>query len=141
MSQSKQPTIINRLPQMDAAKDAMRQLWLAGLGTIEMLQERRDEVFNKLVAEGEKCRSRNRQAVVEKLTAVQEETREVWQRIDKTFQDRFTSVTTWLRIPTKAEVEKLSKRVEVLGDKINELPHLNVARTSGRARKSKLATA
>jgi poly(hydroxyalkanoate) granule-associated protein len=140
MSKSKQRTT-NRVPQIKAAKDAMHQMWLAGLGTIEMFQARRDEIFDKLVDEGEKCRSRNRKAAMEKLTAVREETTEVWHRIDRILQDRFTSVTTWLRIPSKADVENLSKRVEVLHDRVNGLPQLNVARTSDRTRKSKLVAA
>jgi poly(hydroxyalkanoate) granule-associated protein len=140
MSQSTEQTV-NRLAQIDATKDAIRQVWLAGLGTIEMFQARRDQVFDKLVEEGEKFRSRNRKVAVEKLEAVQEETREVWHRIDRTLQDRVTSVLTWLRIPTKADVENLSKRVDVLNNSINGLSHLDVTRTSDRTRKSKLTAA
>ena len=92
-------------------KDSAQQIWLAGLGAFAKAQEEGGKVFNSLVKEGETIQARTRKMTDEKIAVVAGKAAGTWDRLEQVFEDRVARALGSLGVPSKKEIDKLSRRV------------------------------
>ena len=92
-------------------KDSAQQIWLAGLGAFAKAQEEGGKVFDALVKEGESIQARTRKMTDEKIAAVAGKATGTWDRLEQVFEDRVARSLGSLGVPSKKDIDKLSKRV------------------------------
>ena len=92
-------------------KDSAQQIWLAGLGAFAKAQEEGGKVFDALVKEGETIQARTRKMTDEKIAVVAGRAAGTWDRLEQVFEDRVARALGSLGVPSKKDIDKLSKRV------------------------------
>ncbi len=124
-------------------KDSAQQIWLAGLGAFAKAQEEGGKVFDALVKEGEAIQKKTRKLADEKFSVVRKTADEkladvrkvadakmaavtgkaagTWDRLEQVFEDRVARALSSLGVPTKKEIDKLSKRVAELTATVQKL--------------------
>lgn len=95
-------------------KESAQQIWLAGLGAFAKAQEEGNKVFDALVKEGENIQSKTRKMTDEKMAQVAGKAAGTWDRLEQVFEDRVARSLGSLGVPSKKDIEKLSKRVAEL---------------------------
>ena len=150
-------------------KDSAQQIWLAGLGAFSKAQEEGSKVFEALVKEGEAIQKKTRKLADQQMSFVRKtaddkiaDVRKVadakmaevtgkatgtWDRLEQVFEDRVARALTSLGVPSKKEVDKLSKRVAELAVAVDKLSDAGqgtakkVARPAARAAAKPVAKA
>lgn len=102
-------------------KESTQQIWLAGLGAYAKAQEEGGKIFEALVQEGEALQAKTRQSADEKIAAVTDKTAGTWGRLEQVFEDRVARAVASLGIPTRKDIDKLSKRMAELTDVVQQL--------------------
>ena len=113
-------------------KESAHQIWLAGLGAFAKTQEEGNKVFEALVKEGEAIQKKTRKLADEKMSAVRKDAdRKVssvtdkaagtWDRLEQVFEDRVARALSSLGVPTKKDIDRLSKRVAELTEVVQKL--------------------
>jgi poly(hydroxyalkanoate) granule-associated protein len=92
-------------------KDSAQQIWLAGLGAFAKAQEEGGKVFDALVKEGETIQARTRKMTDERIAVVAGKAAGTWDRLEQVFEDRVARALGSLGVPSKKDIDKLSKRV------------------------------
>jgi len=133
-------------------RESATQIWLAGLGAFSKAQQEGVKMFEALVAEGEKFQERTKTAADERLAQVREkvtgtwdkrlaEVRETatgtWDKLEKVFEDRAAGALHTLNVPSRKDIDVLSKRVHELTAVTKKLSEEEEPHTaSGRAHKA-----
>ena len=102
-------------------KESAHQIWLAGLGAFAKAQEEGNKVFDALVKEGESIQARTRKVADEKIAEVAGRAAGTWDRLETVFEERVARALGTLGVPTKKDIERLSKRVAELTAAVGEL--------------------
>lgn len=92
-------------------KESAHQIWLAGLGAFAKAQGEGGKVFEALVKEGESIQSKTRKLTDEKIAEVAGKAAGTWDRLEQVFEDRVARALGSLGVPSKKDIDKLSKRV------------------------------
>ncbi len=95
-------------------RDSTQQIWLAGLGAFAKAQQEGGKVFDALVKEGESLQKKTKQLADERVAAVAGRAADTWDRLEQVFEDRVARALGSLGVPSKKEIDKLSKRVAEL---------------------------
>lgn len=122
----------NQLAQ--TVKDSAHQIWLAGLGAFAKAQEEGNKVFDALVKEGETIQKKTRQAADEKIAVVTGKAVGTWDRLEQVFEDRVAKALGSLGVPTKKDIDKLSKRVAELTAVVQKLTEAQEAAEKAAAK-------
>ena len=109
----------NQLTQ--TVKESAHQIWLAGLGAFSKAQEEGNKVFDALVKEGEAIQKQTRKVADEKMATVASKAAGTWDRLEQVFEDRVARSLSSLGVPTKKDIDKLSKRVAELTAVVQKL--------------------
>ena len=120
-------------------RDSANQIWLAGLGAFSKGQQEGVEMFEALVAEGEKVQERTKTAADERLGEVREKVTQNWNKLDKVFEERVGRALHVLNIPTHKDIDVLSKRVHELTVMTKKLSEEEETHGRGHAHKAKAA--
>ena len=102
-------------------RDSAQQIWLAGLGAFAKAQEGGSKVFETLVKRGEELQSRTKEAAAEKVTEMTSRATGTWDRLEKVFEDRVARALHSLGVPTKQDVQMLTRRVKELTEEVQKL--------------------
>ena len=102
-------------------KESAQQIWLAGLGAFAKAQEEGGKVFDALVKEGENIQSRTRKITDEKISQVAGKAAGTWDRLEQVFEDRVARALGSLGVPSKQDIDGLSKRVVELSAAVQAL--------------------
>lgn len=102
-------------------KESAHQIWLAGLGAFAKAQEEGNKVFDALVKEGESIQTKTRKVADEKIAEVAGRAAGTWDRLETVFEDRVARALGSLGVPTRKDVDKLSRRVAELTAAVAEL--------------------
>jgi poly(hydroxyalkanoate) granule-associated protein len=95
-------------------RESGNRIWLAGLGAFSKAQKGGVDLFEELVAEGEKAQERTKGAADERLAEMREKASETWGKVEKVFDDRVGRALHALNIPTREDIDVLSTRVQDL---------------------------
>ena len=117
-------------------RESANQIWLAGLGAFSKAQLEGAKMFEALVAEGEKFQERTKIAADERLAEVRERASGSWNKLEKVFEDRVARALHVMNVPSRHDIDILSKRVHdltVITKKLSEegetRPHARAHRT------------
>ena len=118
-------------------KDSANQIWLAGLGAFSKAQQEGVEMFEALVAEGEKVQERTKAAADERFSEMKEKTTETWHKVEKVFDDRVGRALHALNVPTRKDIDTLSRRVHDLTALTKKVAEEEETHGRGRAHRAK----
>lgn len=102
-------------------KDSAQQIWLAGLGAFVKAQAEGMKAFNNLVKEGESLQSRTSKVASAKVAEAAAKASGTWDKLEKVFEDRVARSLSSLGVPTKKDIETLSRRVSELTEVVQGL--------------------
>ncbi|HXZ14627.1 MAG TPA: phasin family protein [Roseiarcus sp.] len=118
-------------------RDSANQIWLAGLGAFSKAQKGGAEMFEALVAEGEKFQERTKGAADERVAEMREKASETWNKVEKVFDDRVGRALHALNVPTRKDIDVLSRRVHDLTTTTKKLGEEEETHGRGRAHRAK----
>ena len=102
-------------------KESAQQIWLAGLGAFAKAQEEGGKVFDALVREGEGIQFKTRKMTDERIAQVVGKAVGTWDRLEQVFEDRVARALGSLGVPSKQDIDRLSKRVVDLSAAVQAL--------------------
>ncbi len=102
--------------QVRQVRESATQIWLAGLGAFSKAEQEGAKMFEALVAEGEKFQERTD----ERLAEMREKATGAWNKVEKVFDDRVGRALHVFNVPTRKDIDVLSKRVHELTVKLSE---------------------
>ncbi len=109
-------------------KESAHKIWLAGLGALATAEEEGGKLFKNLIKKGEDFEKRGKKAfksvrdqVEDKVEGAVESAESTWSKIGDTFDEKVAGTLKRLGVPTRMEIQKLTRRVEELTRKVDEL--------------------
>ncbi|MFP4228200.1 MAG: phasin family protein [Salinivenus sp.] len=119
----------------DEVTGQAREIWLAGLGALERLEEEGDKVFQNLVERGKSYESKRRKQFEEATDTLRKRQEafadDVTQRLDdatesveKVVSDTLSGTLGRIGVPSRDEVRGLSRRVGQLSQKLEALSQM-----------------
>jgi poly(hydroxyalkanoate) granule-associated protein len=104
----------NQLARM--INESANEIWLAGLGAFSNSKAPQEgaRVFEALVADGEKVQERIKVAAGERLAELSEKATGAWDELEKVFEDRVARALHTLNVPSRHDIDTLSKQVHEL---------------------------
>ena len=109
-------------------RESAQQIWLAGLGAFSTARDEGNKVFEALVKEGEAIRSRVRKAAVAGVRESTAKAAGTRRKLAQLLEDSVARSLKRFGVPTRKDVDALSKRVGALGALIDK-------KTAGVSRK------
>ena len=95
-------------------RDLASKIWLAGLGAFSKGQEEGGKLFEALVKEGEAVQNRASKSAQEAITDARSKATGTWDKLEHVFVERVQRALHSLDVPTKHDIDALSKRVHEL---------------------------
>lgn len=109
-------------------RESAQQIWLAGLGAFAKAQASGSKfqaegmkMFEALVKEGEARQSFVRKVTGKKMAEAAAKASGTWDKLEQVFEDRVARSLSSLGVPTKKDIETLSKRVAELTEVVQSL--------------------
>jgi len=118
-------------------RESANQIWLAGLGAFAKAQQEGAKMFEALVEEGEKVQERTRTAADERLAEVRAKASGTWDKLEQVFEDRVARALHRLSVPSRKDIDTLSKRVAELTEIAKKLTNEEEHATKSRAHRAK----
>jgi poly(hydroxyalkanoate) granule-associated protein len=104
--------------------DSAHKIWLAGLGALAFAEQEGGKMFKNLVEKGEGFEAKGKEQVEKArgaVVGVKTVAESYWETLERTVDEKMTSVIHRIGVPTKDEIEALSKKVEDLTASIEKL--------------------
>jgi poly(hydroxyalkanoate) granule-associated protein len=132
-------------------KDSAQQIWLAGMGAFAKAQAEGGKVFEALIQEGTALQRKTQGLAEEKINEVTgrmsnmagevtAKAGEHWDRLESIFESRTAKALGRLGVPTAADFQALSARIDALAARMEALSP-SPSPAPKRARASKAAAA
>ena len=124
----------------DDMRDSAHKIWLAGLGALAKAEEEGTKVFQNLVEAGEKFEARGKKRftlVKGKVQEAAEAAEKEFGKLGETLDDKVANAVQKLGVPSRDEIQRLTKRVEELTAKVDKIKLAPRARKTTRARTKK----
>jgi len=102
-------------------RESANQIWLAGLGAFAKAQAEGQKVFDSLVAEGQRIQDETKTAADERISEIKSRGAGAWDKLEKVFEDRVARALHSLNVPTRKDIDTLSKRVAELTEATNKM--------------------
>jgi poly(hydroxyalkanoate) granule-associated protein len=122
-------------------RDSANQIWLAGLGAFSKAQKEGVKMFEALVAEGEKVQESTK-TFDERLAEGKTRVTGAWDKLEQVFEERVERALHSLNVPSRKDIDVLSKRVAELSQTAKKLSHEMEAEehgARGRAHRARAA--
>lgn len=134
----------------EAVRTSAQQIWQAGLGAFAKAQEEGGKVFAKLVKEGTDLQKRTQKMAENKVSDVtgtvtkmadnvSKQASGSWDKLEQVFEDRVSRSLTSLGVPSKKDIQALTKRVEELSKAVAALSGKRPAAAAAKAAPKKPA--
>jgi len=108
--------------------ESAHKIWLAGLGAMAVAEEEGSKLFRTLVDKGEDVEGRGKKQVEKAkgtargtMAGVKTVAESYWETFERTVDDQLTAVIHRVGVPTKSEIEDLTKKVEDLTKSVEKL--------------------
>lgn len=99
----------------------LRRVLMAGLGAVTLAQEEMEGFVHKLVDRGEIAEKDGRKLIEELLDKRKKRAEESGKRVEAEIEQRMESLLNRMSIPTRKDIDTLSKKVTELTQKVEEL--------------------
>jgi poly(hydroxyalkanoate) granule-associated protein len=109
--------LANEAPEGQLAvkvRESANQIWLAGLGAFAKAQQEGAKMFEALVVEGERFQERTKTAADERIAEMRTKATGTWDKLEQVFEDRVARALHSLSVPSRKDVDVLSRRVAEL---------------------------
>lgn len=109
--------------QQDMVESA-HKIWLAGLGAMAVAEEECSKLFRTFVDKGHDVEGRGKEKVEQAkgtVAGVKTVAESYWETLERTVDDQMTAVIHRIGVPTKEEIESLTKKVEALTVAVDKL--------------------
>jgi poly(hydroxyalkanoate) granule-associated protein len=135
------PKTLAKQAQMPMLRDSAYQIWLAGLGALSIAEDESGKIFKTLVNRGRAFEASTKDRLVEAKDRldVRRAASDTMDRIAENLDEGMSGVLSRLGLPTKKEIEGLTKRVERLTKTLEEKPVRHAPRAAKRARRANAA--
>ncbi len=131
----------------DDMRDSAHKIWLAGLGALAKAEQEGSKVFNSLVEAGEDFEARGKKRLTLVKGKVEEARHAAGRELDKlgdtfdklgdSFDAKVAGAVEKLGVPSREEIQRLTKRVEELTAKVDKIkPARRARKTPATAKKS-----
>ena len=127
----------------DDVLESAQKIWLAGLGALSMAEEEGTKFFKNLVKKGEKFElpgkkqlEKVQDTVEEQFEGVRDKAETTIGKFGKSFDSKVADTLQRLGVPSRMEIQKLTKRVELLTKKVDDLKKPTAPRRTTRTRKT-----
>jgi poly(hydroxyalkanoate) granule-associated protein len=117
--------------------DSAHKVWLAGLGVVSMAGEG-SKFFTSLVEKGQKFEGKSKKHVEKAkgtVAGMKTVAESYWETFGRTFDDQVTAVIHRIGVPTKDEIETLTKKVADLTVAVDNLRTKSAAKPKTTAKK------
>ena len=104
--------------------ESAHKIWLAGLGALAVATEEGSKLFDSLVSRGEQLEGKGKEQVgkaKETVSGVKTVAESYWTTFEQKLDEQITGVIHRLGVPTKDEIEMLTKKVADLTKSIEKL--------------------
>ena len=119
-------------------RDSATKIWLAGLGAFSKGQEEGGKLFEALVREGEAVQNRASKSAQEAISDARTKATGTWDKLEQVFVERVQGALHSLDVPTKQDIDALSKRVQELTKVADRLSaHLEETRPAAKPKSKK----
>ena len=115
----------------DEVTGQAREIWLAGLGALQRLEQEGDKVFETLVERGKQYEDKRRDQIEDATDTLRDQQQKFTERLDdatesveKVVSDTLRSTLGQIGVPTRDEVRGLSRRVGKLSKKLDALSEM-----------------
>ena len=118
--------------------ESAHKIWLAGLGAVAMAEEEGAKFFSNLMEKGQKLENKSKKHVEKAkgtVTGMKTVAESYWETFGRTIDDRVTAVIHRIGVPTKDEIEALTKKVENLTVAVDKLRTKGAATPRAAAKK------
>ena len=119
-------------------RDSAHKIWLAGLGALAKAEEEGTKVFQNLVEAGEKFEARGKKQftlVKGKVQEARDAAEKEFGKLGDNLDDKVAMAVQKLGVPSRDEIQRLTKRVEELTAKVDKIKPATRARKTTRAAK------
>lgn len=118
----------------DGLVDSTRKVWLASLGTLSVVEEESSEIFDQLIKKGRGVEEKGRKRLTKTKAELESGTDELADKLDR----QVSSVLQKMGVPSSAQVQDLTLRVEQLTEQVDRLTLAQPAKkTAARASTTK----
>ena len=101
--------------------ESVRRVLMAGVGAVTLAQEEVEEFVSKLIDRGELADKDGRKLVSDFVERRRETVREKAKWVEGEFDQRVEGLLNRLNIPSKSDIDRLTKKIDALNRKINKL--------------------
>lgn len=114
-------------------RQPVEQVWLAGLGALALTEEEGSKVFKSLVKRGQGFEKNTRARLNKVMAATKAAPGQAYSRIELGVSDTFSGVLRRLGVPSRREINSLTKRVEGLATTLEkQAPRMRRSTTTKR---------
>lgn len=106
-----------RIPFMESA----RKVLLAGVGAMALAQDEAEEFVNRLVERGEIAEKDGRKLAKEMVERRREKRGKMREDVEEKLDRRIEEVLHRMNVPTKSDIDALSRKITALTKKVDEL--------------------
>ena len=102
----------------------IRTVMLAAIGAIALSKEEIEAIVNRLIEKGEIAEADGRELISDLLDRRKKETAEAGEKVEKVegvIDQRVESILNRMNIPSKGDVESLSRKIGALSQKVDDL--------------------
>lgn len=120
---------------VDALQGSVEQVWLAGLGALALTEEEGSKFFHSLVKKGEVVEKKSKARLDGVVDAAKKVPATTMSTIERRTDETFQQVMKRLGIPTRKEIDLLTRRIEKLtaASSTKPRPRRAAARTARKA--------
>jgi len=105
----------------DELFESTRRIWLAGLGTLSVVEEESTEIFDQLIKKGRLVEEKGRQRMSKTKAEIESGTEELSEELAEKLDRQVSGVLQKLGVPSRAQVQDLTQRVEQLSEQVDRL--------------------
>jgi poly(hydroxyalkanoate) granule-associated protein len=128
-------TMIRKEGRTQALQGSVEQVWLAGLGALALTEEEGGKFFHSLVKKGEVVERRSKARLEDVVSAAKKVPATAISTIERRTDQTFQTVIQRLGIPTRRDIDLLTRRIEKLTATTAGKPRARRAPASRTARK------
>jgi len=122
-------------------RESAAKIWLAGLGAFSKGQEEGGKLFEALVKEGEAVQNRASKSAQDAISEARTKATGAWDKLEQAFVERVQRALHSLDVPTKHDIDGLTKRVQELTKVADRLSaHLEEAESAAKPAAKKPST-
>ncbi len=98
-----------------------RKVLLASIGAVALTQEEIEKFVNKLIDRGEIAEKDGRKLISDVMEKRRRKAEEATAEVEQTYEGRMEEVLARMNIPSKNDIDALSRKITTLTEKVDEL--------------------